>query len=244
MVDKIAKRDRETPGLNLTWEVRDGIISHCGEDFKTCKLQPGNKNGKLSEISSRADAGFPATLEGCIVRLVDKIAYFGKDIEDAIATKVITKEEVPPAITKELGETNGKIIGTFLEDIIKESNGNNYIAISNRYGNLLHSMIDFNVEKIYKSEKSERYREQAKQTINLLFADLLEIHKTIQSQDFKEDYKTPNVYKIFAEYVNDMQGIYEDSDPNELVVLDFIAGMTDSFVVRSFQELFIPQATV
>ena len=51
VVDKIAKRDRESPGLNLTWEVRDGIISHCGEDFERCKLIPGDKNKKLEIFS-------------------------------------------------------------------------------------------------------------------------------------------------------------------------------------------------
>jgi len=245
VVDKIAKRDRENPGLNLTWEVRDGIISHCGEDHKTCKLVPGSKSKELYKIKNRDDAKFPATLEGCIVRLIDKVAYCGKDIEDAIAAEVIKKDEVPPDIIKELGKTNGKIIGTFLEDIIKESHNKDYIAISRKYGDLLHSMIEFNKENIYHSHESEKYGKQAKQSIRLLFEDLLEIYrKTSKFQDFEEDYKTPKVHKVFAEYVKDMQNIYEDSDPDELVVLDFIAGMTDSFVVRSFHELFIPQATV
>lgn len=245
VVDKIAKRDRERPGLNLTWEVRDGIISHCGEDYETYKFEPEKKNKNLSEIKDRKSAGLPATLEGCIVRLVDKIAYCGKDIEDAIAAEVIQKSDVPPAIIKELGETNGKVIGSFLENIIKESHNKDYIAMSKKYGKLLRSMIDFNVKYIYHSEKSEGYRNQAAQTINLLFKDLLAKYQhTSKFQDFLSNSKTPNVYKIFAEYKKDMQNIYEDSDPDELVVLDFIAGMTDSFVVRSFQELFIPQATV
>jgi len=245
VVDKIAKRDREKPGLNLTWEVRDGIISHCGEDYKTCKLVPGDKSENLSEIKNRADAGFPTTLEGCIVRLMDKIAYCGKDIEDAIAAEVIKASDVPPEISDKLGKTNGKIIGSFLESIIKESHNKDYIAISEEYGKLLHSMIKFNKENIYSSEKSEGYRKQAGQSIKLLFEELLKMYcKETKSLKFEKDGKTPYVYKVFAEYVDDMQDIYEDSDPEELVVLDFIAGMTDSFVVRSFQELFIPQATV
>lgn len=245
VVDKIAKRDREKPGLNLTWEVRDGIISHCGEDFTDCKLIPGSKDKKLCEIKNKGDAGLPATLEGCIVRLIDKVAYCGKDIEDAIAAEVIKESDVPDPIVEKLGKTNGKIIGTFLESIIKESYDKGYIAISREYGDLLHSMIDFNREHIYHSDKSQGYRKQAGQTIKLLFADLLEIYrKTSKFQDFQEDYKTTKVHKFFAEYVKDMQGVYSDSDPDELVVLDFIAGMTDNFVVRSFQELFIPQATI
>jgi dGTPase len=245
VVDKIAKRDREKPGLNLTWEVRDGIISHCGEDFTDCELIPGSKDKELCEIKNRDDAGLPATLEGCIVRLIDKVAYCGKDIEDAIAAEVIKESDVPADISRKLGKTNGKIIGSFLESIIKESYDKDYIAISRQYGDLLHSMIDFNREHIYHSDKSQGYRKQAGQTIKLLFDDLLEIYgKTSKFQDFQEDYKTSKVHKFFAEYVKDMQGVYSDSDPDELVVLDFIAGMTDNFVVRSFQELFIPQATI
>jgi len=245
VVDKIAKRDREAPGLNLTWEVRDGIVSHCGEDFKTCKLIPNDKDKKLYEIKDRKNAGFPATLEGCIVRLIDKVAYCGKDIEDAIAAEVIKESDVPENISGKLGKTNGKIIGSFLESIIKESYDKDYIAISKEYGDLLHSMIKFNKIKIYHSEKSEGYRKQAEHTIKLLFEELKDVYlKTDRFQNFKKDNKTPYVHKIFAEYVNDMRDIYEKSDPDELIVLDFIAGMTDSFVVRSFQELFIPQATV
>ncbi|MCK5225462.1 MAG: dNTP triphosphohydrolase [Planctomycetes bacterium] len=245
VVDKIAKRDRESPGLNLTWEVRDGIISHCGEDFEKCKLDPGSKDKKLCEIKNRKKAGLPATLEGCIVRLVDKVAYCGKDIEDAIAAGVIKESDVPQNINAKLGKTNGKIIGSCLESIIKKSYNKDYIAISREYGDLMHSLIEFNKEKIYHSEKSEGYRKQAEQTIKLLFKDLLAKYQyTKKFEDFPKEDKMPYVYMVFAEYVKDMKGIYENSDPDELVVLDFIAGMTDSFVVRSFQELFIPQATV
>jgi len=92
VVDYIAKRDREKPGLNLTWEVRDGIISHCGEDYKTYELSPDNKDKDLDKIKTRVQAGNPATLEGCIVRLIDKIAYAGKDVEDAIEAGIIKDE--------------------------------------------------------------------------------------------------------------------------------------------------------
>ena len=88
VVDKIAKRDRENPGLNLTFEVRDGIISHCGEDYKSYKLMPSKNVKILENIHNREEAGLPTTMEGCIVRLVDKVAYFGKDIEDALETKI------------------------------------------------------------------------------------------------------------------------------------------------------------
>ncbi len=247
VVDLLAKRDREVPGLNLTWEVRDGIISHCGEDFTTCKLAPAGKSKVLEEIKSKHQAGNPATMEGCIVRLVDKIVYCGKDIEDAIATKIIEEKDVPPEINKHLGKTNGQIIGTFLEDIIKNSYDKDYIAISKEYGQLLHQMIQFNIINIYHGEKSKGYSAQAGQSIKLLFKALLARLK--ETGRFKtpetDNCNTTQIYKVFSNFVcGDMNGVYTESDPPELIVLDFIAGMTDSFAVRSFQELFVPQATV
>jgi dGTPase len=247
VVDKIAKLDRETPGLNLTWDVRDGIISHCGEDYKTRKLEPGNKQKNLEAIRNKKEAGYPATLEGCIVRLIDKIAYSGKDIEDAIAANIITVSQVPEKINEELGKNNGQIIGAFLEDIIKESYKKDYIALSEEKGDLLQKMIQFNVDSIYHSEKSEGYRDQAKYTLTLLFNALLKkLQETNRFNNYDEDAeKDPAVFKILYEFVKkDMGKIYDALDPDELIILDFIAGMTDSFAVRSFLQLFVPQAMV
>jgi dGTPase len=246
VVDKIAKCDRESAGLNLTWEVRDGIISHCGEDFKTCRLVPGSRDKTLETITSKHQAGFPATMEGCIVRLIDKVAYCGKDIEDAIASQIIRKDDVPQCISDELGKTNGQIVGTFVENMIEQSHNKDYIAVSERYGDLMHKLINFNKSHIYDSEKAKGYRKQAEQTVLLLFDDLLRtLRQTKRFTDCLTDSVVPTVYKVFEEFVReDMRDGYTAPEPDELIVLDFIAGMTDSFLVRSFQELFIPQSVV
>jgi len=247
VVDKIAKRDRQQPGLNLTWEVRDGIVSHCGEDKKTCKLCPETKEGVILEkITSRSEAGMPSTLEGCIVRLVDKVAYAGKDIEDALATGVIKKKCVPPEIISKLGKTNGQIVGKFLKNIIIESHGRDFIGMSRGYGLLLEMMLDFNYKYIYKSPESGGYRGQAEHTITLLYKDLLEECKgTKRFTKNKANKNTPNVHAVLRQYVTeDMKDVYGLDDPDELIVLDFIAGMTDNYAVRCFQERFVPQASV
>jgi len=247
VVDFIAKRDSEKPGLNLTWEVRDGIISHCGEDFTTCKLEPGNKQKDLDKIRTREDAGNPATLEGCIVRLIDKIAYVGKDIEDAIEAGIIKENDVPDNFKQALGTTNGKIIGTFLESIIKESYNKNYIAISSELGDLLHDLIKFNGQKIYHSKQAEGYKTQANKTIGYIFDDLLnEIKKTnrFEGNPYQNN-SIPVVYKVFQTFVcKDMRDIYEPTTPDELIVLDFVAGMTDNFAIRSLSDVFIPKMVV
>ena len=251
VVDHIAKRDREKPGLNLTWEVRDGIVSHCGEDFQTCKLEPGKYDKVLENIKTREDAGHPATLEGCVVRLIDKIVYAGKDMEDAIEARILRSEDVPADFRDRLGTTNGKIIGTFVESMVKNSYGKEYISISPELGDLLHKLIDFNNEHIYHSQAAEGYKIQAGKMLCYLFDDLFqEINDTkrFQSDEYppvRENDPIPIVYRILRDFVtNDMKDVYPDSTANELVVLDFIAGMTDSFAMRSVSDVFIPKLTV
>lgn len=240
VVDKIAKRDREVPGLNLTWEVRDGILSHCGEDFDTCKLIPSKNDKDLEGMKHKKETGFPATMEGCIVRLIDKVAYFGKDIEDALEAKIIPETIVPPVIRDKLGTTNGQIVGAILQDIIKQSKDKDYIAISREYGDLMHEMIRFNGANIYHSAAAERYKKQTQKMLSLLFEDLKENIESVGNSNGG----APLVYRTLKEYLNDMSGIYANTEPDELKILDFIAGMTDTFAVRSFQELFEPRATV
>lgn len=237
--------------MNLTWEVRDGIVSHCGEDFRTCRIKPVVKRRALERIRVQEEAGVPGTLEGCIVRLIDKIAYAGKDVEDALEAGVIRESQIPAKFKRKLGKTNGKIIGTFIEDMIRNSRGNDFVAISPELCELLHELIDFNGKHIYHSEQAEGYKAQAKKMLEYLFNDLLrelkgkERFRSFKYPDPQEDRSIPDVYKVLRLFVrDDMKDVYNPKDPDELIVLDFIAGMTDSFASRSVSDIFIPKMTV
>jgi len=250
VVDYIAKLDREAPGLNLTWAVRDGIISHCGEDRRSYTIKPNESMKDLDSISSREKAGLPCTMEGCVVRMVDKIIYSGRDIEDAIATKVIKKADVSNGLVKALGKNNGAMIGTFLEDLVTNSFGKSCLTLSPKTGRLLKQLLKFNYKYIYNSKRAKRYYDHADRTLRSLFDILLKTLKStnrfVDTSPKKTDiFSETDVYRVFKQFVTeDMKKIYTSATPDGLIVFDFIAGMTDNFAVQSFQELFVPQSTV
>ena len=123
VVDKLAELDREPEsGLNLTYEVRDGIISHCGEPPHNREIFPDKDYKNLESIKKRKEARYPCTFEGCIVRMVDKIVYAGRDIEDALVAGLIKEDVIPPDIVEILGNNNDEIINTLLSDLIKYYN--------------------------------------------------------------------------------------------------------------------------
>jgi dGTPase len=113
-------------GLNLTYEVRDGILNHCGESYDRV-LQPDREKDltKLHEITNRDF--LPSTLEGCLVRMVDRISYLGRDLEDALKNGMVKKRTIPKEIKEKIGTNNGNIIGYFVSDIIMNSVGEDKI---------------------------------------------------------------------------------------------------------------------
>lgn len=114
-------------GLNLTWEVRDGILNH---------------SGKLK----------PATLEGECVARADRIAYINHDIDDAIRAGVLREFEIPHELLRILGETHGQRIETMICDILKESSNRPVIKMSDRIQDACDEMRRFLFEKVYLDE--------------------------------------------------------------------------------------------
>lgn len=135
--------------------------------------------------------------------------------------------------------------------MIRNSQGKGYIAVSTTLGELLHELIEFNNEHIYHSKQAEGYKAQAKKTIEYLFDDL---RRELKDKDRFRSYQYPapqkdksiaEVYRILQLFVrSDMKDVYRSGDPDELIILDFIAGMTDSFAIRSVTDVFIPKMTV
>lgn len=242
VVDRLAELDREPePGLNLTYEVRDGIVSHCGEDFAR-EIVPGNNNKVLEMISNRAEALTPCTLEGCIVRVVDKIAYAGRDAEDGLAARLIRENDIPQDVVSVLGNNNGEIVGTLLEDLIDYCTAHeDRVGLSEDKHAALVKLIKFNYERIYQHPDVEKFKKQATRAIEQLFHRLVDdLGKTHRLTVNTDALPQASVYQVLRAFMSKVK--YSSDEPDELVALDFVAGMTDNYVVRCLDDIFVPKA--
>lgn len=130
-----------------------------------------------------------------------------------------------------------------------ENSGQEHISISESKAALLHELIAFNDKQIYHSEAAERNKKQAKHALKFLFDELTQV--VTSTRRFRENGNHSkllghtSVYRVLKQFVTeDMNGRYADQDPDSLIVLDFIAGMTDNFALNAYIELSMPQATV
>ncbi len=234
VADRLAvKRDHPGQhGFNLTFEVRDGIVCHCGETYNETLLMPDRTKDTDSLYAGGAGNRMPATLEGCVVRIADKIAYVGRDIEDAIRAGIMEFEDVPVEIKSELGKTNGEIINSLVMDIILNSIGTDQIMLSKEKGMAMQNLLQENVDKIYKSEKIKAYEKMAQNIVEGLFNALVaavEDPEKLRSSEIK-------VFKSLYNFI--IERDYGDNERNAQKVVDFIAGMTDSYAQKCYEEIY------
>ncbi len=226
--------------LNLTYAVRDGIVSHCGEHFIRT-LEPDFTVKDLDSIVSKKDI-LPATWEGCVVRFSDQIAYLGRDFEDAARLGIVSKKDIPDICTKVLGTTNGEIINTLVEDIITNSDKEGVIGFSPDIYEAMKTMKDFNYQYIYKSPMLGGYEKYFRRLIKLIYdylTGLLE-KNGFDSQLYMQE---GNMLSAgFYNYVMEKKDSYMEHDGNlDRVVFDYIAGMSDNFCIDCGNEILRPE---
>jgi dGTPase len=188
VVDRL---ERDGLGLNLTEQVRDGILGH----------------------SSRAN--MPATLEGRIVRLVDRVAYINHDIDDALRAGVLRPDELPADAIAVLGETGSRRIDTLVHDLVEHSERRGDIVQGEEAGAAMNALRDFMFEHVYLGETARREHAKIATVVRTLFEHYVESPETI--------------------------GVAPVDDPAQGVT-DYIAGMTDRYCIRAFEELTVPEA--
>jgi len=221
--------------LNLTYEVRDGVVCHCGEKFLQ-KLRPDRKKDITEVEVNAARRQRPATLEACVVRFADVISYVGRDYEDAIQAKIIDTP-LPFEITQVLGDTNSRIIGTAIRDIIQNSRRVDAIRMSQEVFSAMNALLEFNIENIYNNSRIRGQYNRIEQMLSDLFYFFLEVVQETGRGKRKKRYYHGTAIDVFYEFLMDMQ--YADGEPDAQIVSDFIAGMTDTFATRTYQELFL-----
>ena len=192
----VEKLENYGKGMNLTWEVRDGIVNH--------------------ELSLT-----PATLEGKVVRLSDKIAYMHHDMDDAIRGGIITESDVPESLAKVIGHTNGEWLDTFIHDIIATSMGADDIVMSEEVEKAFFDLRSFMFERVYTNPVAKGQEGKVEEMIKILYYHYLE-HTD----------KLPD-------YLRAMEEKKEAS--KERIVCDYVSSMTDRFAISVFEEVYVPR---
>jgi len=227
-------------GLNLTYGVKDGIICHNGEKFEQ-SLKPKATINILDEIKDRKVQ--PTSYEACIVRFSDKIAYLGRDIEDAIIAGFIKKNDIPEEIIKKIGFTNSEIINFFVYDIVENSKNKDVICFSDEKYELMLILRNFNYKNIYYNDKKSSFP-FAEKIINTIFDYLIEIYNKYKNDfTFYENYKYKFV-RHFGHHLDEMQEFYKNNTDNKIIITDFISGMTDLYAIDAMKQITIPQPLI
>lgn len=233
----LEKIERKGKGWNLSLQVLDGILCHDGEIHSQALRPDRDKDfGRLDrQLREKVENPIidlsPMTLEGCVVRMADTISYIGRDIEDAIRLGLVTREDLPEDCKEVLGDTNGSIVYTLVEDLVANSLGKPYVSFSQEVGNALKNLKDFNNDRIY---TSDRVKEQTPK-IRLMFEQLFTVYmQSLESENRESD--------IYREFLAGMAGGYSRETPPAGVVRDFMAGMTDEYFLDQCQRNLVPQA--
>ena len=236
IVDNVAKKGK---GLNLTFQVRDGILSHDGEVHNQ-KLVPqkGKDEATLQAYVKARKRGeeiemMPMTMEGCVMRISDTIAYIGQDIEDAIRIGIIRRDDIPADLQETLGRTNGEIMDTLIKDVIFNSYNKPYVCFSPEISEALYALKRFNYDRIYLNKELKKDHEKIERGFRVLFEIFL--------KDLKQGNKNSRIFRDFLD-TKDTRYIEMTSDAEK--VRDFIGGMTDRYFVEVLQELTIPRMTL
>ncbi len=193
----VERLEKQGNGLNLTWEVVDGILNH-------------------------RSSGTPHTLEGQIVRLSDKIAYVSHDIDDAVRGGVLKESDIPDRFHDVLGDSTQKRLNTITHDVIRSSMDQPKICMSREIREALRGLRAFLFEHVYQNPAAKGEESKAAGMVQSLY-----------------QFYMNNLELLPQEYLSMLD---EQGDLREQVVCDYIAGMTDNYAVRKFQEYFIPES--
>lgn len=190
---RIVEKLEGVNGLNLTWEVRDGIRHHTGPEI-------------------------PETLEGQIVRLADRIAYINHDLDDAQRAGIIRPEEMPQECIRVLGEVHKTRINTMVVDIISQSRDMPRISMGETVAAATDELRAYLFEYVYVGSRAKQEEQKARRIVKILYRYYVK-QPDLLPFEYQERIKSEGV---------------------ERCVVDYIAGMTDRFAIKTFEKYFLP----
>lgn len=249
-VELLEDNERKFRNLNLTYAVRDGIISHCGELDNNC-LRPRTDLVDLSEFDAPGCME-AATWEGCVVKLADKIAYLGRDIEDAsrlgyLGPKQMQQLEKMAQINDIKAVNTTVIMHNMIIDLCKNSNPDDGLRLSSEMSQQLNEIKKFNYENIYTNPRLEPFRRYADKVLSELYDSLSTYYRGSDTLSYMEHiaFDRRAYVSEFAQWLarytepGSSTKIYdlEDESSYKQALIDFIAGMTDSYATRCYSEL-------
>lgn len=237
--------------LNLTYAVRDGIISHCGE-VNNIVLKPRDKAIDL-QLYTKPNEYMPYTWEGCVVKLADRIAYMGRDLEDSLSVKVLDKKQVEKfADVLNIGKNmnNSNMISTLIADLCENSNTEEGLKFSDEKIQLLDKLNEFYIKNVYNSEKIESTNRYIKLVLEEIFMILYKLYSSENTIDKLKEKE--NIYpKLIAGfidwlnmYIKENKGetnnkLYDLSNKKDYAkaIIHYISGMTDKYAVDIYNEI-------
>lgn len=226
-------------GLNLSLQVLDGILAHNGEMLSEVYKPNYDKTWEIFEEEYKkcfmeenySKNVYPMTLEGCVVRISDVIAYIGRDIEDAIIVKLIKRKDIPEGIQRTLGSKNDQIINALVLDLIENSYNKDHLSFSKNVFKSLKGLQEFNMKNIYINPKIKTENQKIENMFKQLFNKYCE---ALESEDARSS--------IYQYHLNLMNDDYYQKTDKKRIAIDYIAGMTDDFFNNQYKELFVPKS--
>ena len=185
--------ERDWEGLNLTYEVKDGIVNHTG-------------------------SGTPKTLEGKIVHIADRIAYLCHDYDDSLRAGLLSPSDLPAVVSERIGTAHSDMITGLVSDVITSSEGTHDIVMSPNVDEVMTAFRSFMFEHIYHSKELAHEREQA-------------------------GFVLTELYKHFIKHFDHLPRAFREREEKwgrQQIVVDYVAGLTDSYAVQLFSEIFVP----
>jgi dGTPase len=259
--------EQKGQGLNLTYAVRDGIAHHCGES-NSLLIEP--RIGVLTEEALYDTSLMPATPEGCIVRIADRISFIGRDLVDAVYADIINADDVPKGPLNKIGclgkcpkddpiAFNSAIINYFTRDMMKTSrnDGSWSIGFSEGAQKVMDSLYKYSYKELYKDDMVGREKVKVQEVLKTIHRGLKGFYDEFTKDEFdlaplreyvKGGVPRDHVPGRLGIFLQDHAVLYlgiedEDHRRNQALV-DYIARLTDTEAMRDYLDLVLPKQLI